>query len=140
MRLCDMGVEPFLVSSTIEGVMAQRLVRTLCRHCRQPSVTRTDELPADFPRELLRQRRQTLYRAVGCRECRGTGYSGRVGIYELLVSNDEIRHLACERASSNVVKRAAVAAGMRTLRADGWEKACRGLTTIDEVLRVTKAD
>ena len=140
MRLCDMGVEPFLVSSTIEGVMAQRLVRTLCRHCRQPSVTRTDELPADFPRELQRQRRQTLYRAVGCRECRGTGYSGRVGIYELLVANDEIRHLACERTPSNEVKRAAVAAGMRTLRIDGWEKVCRGVTTVDEVLRVTKAD
>jgi general secretion pathway protein E/type IV pilus assembly protein PilB len=88
----------------------------------------------------MRDQRQNLYRAVGCRECRGTGYAGRVGIYELLVSTDEVRHLASERAPSNVVKRAAMSAGMRTLRSDGWSKACRGLTTVDEVLRVTKAD
>ncbi len=140
MRLCDMGVEPFLVSSTVEGVMAQRLVRTLCRHCRQAYVPRAEDLPEDFPYEQMRDQRQNLYRAVGCRTCRGTGYAGRVGIYELLVSTDEVRHLASERAPSNIVKRAAMAAGMRTLRSDGWSKACRGLTTVDEVLRVTKAD
>jgi general secretion pathway protein E/type IV pilus assembly protein PilB len=138
--MCDMGVEPFLVSSTVEGVMAQRLVRTLCHHCRQPFRPQLDDLPDDFPWEAMRRHNRPVYRAVGCRECRSTGYSGRVGVYELLVSNDEIRHLASERQPSNVIKRAAVAAGMRTLRMDGWDKVLRGVTTIDEVLRVTKAD
>ena len=97
--------------------MAQRLVRTLCRHCRQTYQCRgrTSCRPISHG-SRLQQRRQNLYRAVGCRECRGTGYSGRVGIYELLVSDDEIRHLACERTPTNEVKRAAIAAGMRTLR------------------------
>ncbi|MCL4112963.1 UNVERIFIED_CONTAM: hypothetical protein GTU68_026256 [Idotea baltica] len=120
MRLVDMGVEPFLVSSTIEGVMAQRLVRTLCKECREET--------------------NPVYRAKGCRSCRGTGYSGRLGIYELLVTNEEIRRLASERKSSNEIKRAAVAAGMVTLREDGWKKVVRGLTSIEEVQRVTKSD
>ncbi len=83
---------------------------------------------------------ERLYRAVGCRKCRGTGYSGRTGLYELLEANDEIRRLATERTPSHLVKQAAMNAGMRTLREDGWRKVRRGQTTIDEVLRVTKAD
>ncbi len=138
MRLCDMGVEPFLVSSTVEGVMAQRLVRTLCPACREAYQPIVDDLPDDFPRQRLTGHR--IYRAVGCRECRGTGYSGRLGIYELLTINDEIRRLASERQPSNLVKRAAIESGMRTLRCDGWEKVLSGETTIDEVLRVTKSD
>jgi general secretion pathway protein E/type IV pilus assembly protein PilB len=140
MRLVDMGVEPFLVSSTIEGVMAQRLVRTLCRHCREPYLPAEDELPADFPAAAIHERRATLYCAAGCRQCRNTGYSGRIGIYELLVANDEVRQLASERQPSNVIKQAAIAGGMRTLRQDGWHKVAQGVTTIAEVLRVTKAD
>ncbi len=140
MRLCDMGVEPFLVSSTIEGVMAQRLVRTLCRHCREIYQPDSEEIPPDFPTNEMFSPGRKLYRAVGCRQCRGTGYSGRLGIYELLVANDEIRQLASERQPSNVIKRAAMTAGMRTLRQDGWHKVAQGITTIAEVLRVTKAD
>jgi len=140
MRLCDMGVEPFLVSSTIEGVMAQRLVRTLCRDCRETHYPRHSEVPDDFPLDECLRRGERLYRNVGCRQCRGTGYRGRMGIYELLEATDEIRNLATERAPTHVIKRAAVNAGMRSLREDGWRKVRRGLTTIDEVLRVTKAD
>jgi general secretion pathway protein E/type IV pilus assembly protein PilB len=140
MRLCDMGVEPFLISSTVEGVMAQRLVRLLCRECREACHPRQVEAPDDFPFDECIRRGERLYRAVGCRHCRGTGYSGRSGIYELLESNDEIRRLAAERAPTHILKQAAVTAGMRTLRDDGWRKVRRGLTTIDEVLRVTKAD
>jgi general secretion pathway protein E/type IV pilus assembly protein PilB len=140
MRLCDMGVEPFLVSSTVEGVMAQRLVRTLCRSCREPYVPDDDELPPDLSDAERRQLSGTIYRAAGCRQCRGTGYSGRLGIYELMVASEELRQLASERQPSNVIKQAAIAAGMRTLRQDGWRKVIDGVTTIAEVLRVTKAD
>ena len=140
MRLVDMGVEPFLVSSTVEGVLAQRLMRTLCAECREPFTPDVGEVPADFPIDRCGENSEPLFRSVGCRRCRGTGYSGRLGLYELLISNDEIRHLASERAGANVVKQAAVRAGMRTLRQDGWLKALRGQTTIDEVMRVTKAD
>ncbi len=140
MRLVDIGVEPFLVSSTVEGVMTQRLVRVLCRECRQPYVPRRGEVPADFPLEECLARGERLYRAVGCRHCRGTGYLGRTGLYELLETNDEIRRLAAERTPSQVVKQAARQAGMRTLREDGWLKVRRGITSIDEVLRVTKPD
>ncbi len=140
MRLADIGVEPFLVSSTVEGVMAQRLVRTLCRECRQAYVPRRNELPDDFPAEEVLGRNERIYRAAGCRHCRGTGYQGRVGLYELLEANDEIRRLCAERTPSHIVKKAARSAGMHTLREDAWRKVRRGQTTIDEVLRVTKPD
>ena len=140
MRLVDMGVEPFLVSSTVEGVMAQRLVRTLCAECREPHESRDDGLPSDFPHEDAERAGALLYRAVGCRSCRGTGYSGRVGLYELLATSDEIRSLAAERTSSARIRNAAIASGMRTLRMDGWKKVLEGQTTVDEVLRVTKSD
>ena len=139
MRLADMGVEPFLISSTLEGIMAQRLVRTLCKHCREPYMPSDEEVPVDFPLEDYTAG-QPIYRAKGCRQCRGTGYAGRLGIYELLVSNDEIRVLASERRSTNEIRKAAIANGMRTLRQDGWLKVARGVTTIEEVLRVTKAE
>ncbi|OHB80966.1 MAG: general secretion pathway protein GspE [Planctomycetes bacterium RBG_16_64_10] len=140
MRLIDMGVEPYLVSSTVEGVMAQRLVRCLCPECRAVWVPAEDGLPPDFPLDESRAAETALYRAVGCRHCRGSGYLGRTGLYELLTTNDEIRHLAVERAGSHVIKKAAVAAGMRTLRQDGWSKVLAGQTTVDEVIRVTRAD
>jgi len=140
MRLADMGVEPFLVCSTVEGVMAQRLVRTLCSACRESYVPDPAELPEDFPLDALRSNGQVIYRAAGCRHCRGTGFRGRSGIYELLATNDEIRRLASERTPTNLIKQAAMRAGMRTLRQDGWRKVCRGQTTGDEVLRVTKSD
>ncbi len=140
MRLADMGVEPFLVCSTVEGVMAQRLVRTLCKECREQYVPRQEDLPDDFPWAQFMDTVGHLYGANGCRSCRGTGYAGRCGIYELLVANDEIRALATERTGSNIVKQAAIRSGMRTLRSHGWLKTMQGVTTIDEILRVSKAD
>jgi len=140
MRLVDMGVEPFLVCSTVEGVMAQRLVRTLCSDCSEPFLPSPDNVPDDFPLEDCLKKDTAIYQPVGCRHCRGTGYRGREGIFELLVTDDEVRNLATDRAPTNLVKEAAVKAGMRTLRQDGGRKVCRGETTIDEVLRVTKSD
>ncbi len=137
-RLVDMGVEPFLVSSTVEAVMAQRLIRTLCPHCKQAYQPTADELPPDFPMEIWAGR--DLYRPVGCRECRNVGYRGRLGLYELLVTTEEIRQLAHERVSSWAIQQAAKRNGMRTLREDGWNKVLAGRTTIDEILRVSKGD
>lgn len=139
MRLVDMGVEPFLVASTVEAIVAQRLVRTLCKDCRKSYMPFKDELPADFPEEAMANG-EPLYRPGGCRNCRGTGYTGRLGIYELLETSDEIRQLANDRTGTNAIRKAAIAGGMKTLRHDGWNKVARGVTSIDEVLRVTKAD
>ena len=137
-RMGDMGVEPFLVAGTVEAVMAQRLLRRLCSHCREPYTPSKDEIPSDFPWDLAANAQ--LYRPVGCRECRQVGYSGRMGIYELLTTNDEIRQLAQDRASSWILRKAAVKAGMRTLRMDAWDKVIAGTTSVDEVLRVTKGE
>jgi len=138
--LGDMGVEPFLVSSTLEGVLAQRLVRVLCKECREPYVPVHDEIPEDFPWEQYQAGGQPIYRAAGCRACRNVGYRGRVGIYELLRVNDEIRRLANERATTLEIQKAATRLGMKTLRQSGWERVLGGSTTIEEVIRVTKTD
>ena len=119
--------------------MAQRLVRTLCHECRQPYRPTPEELPDDFPVDKLREV-GTLYRAVGCRACRQVGYKGRVGLFELLVTTNRIRHLAHERASTWAMTQAALRQGMCTLRQGGWRKVLRGHTTVDEVLRVTKGN
>ena len=140
MRLSDMGVEPFLVASTVEGVLAQRLVRVLCKDCKETYEPEPEDVPEDFPHESLAASGQKLYRSVGCENCRRTGYRGRLGIYELLVTNDEIRHSMTQAGTSDVIKQAAIRNGMETLRMDGWNKVLAGITTIDEVLRVTKAD
>ncbi|GAA4457659.1 GspE/PulE family protein [Novipirellula rosea] len=137
-RMGDMGVEPFLVAGTVEAVMAQRLVRRLCKHCKQPMTDAKSEVPSDFPWD--RAGDAVLYRSVGCRECRHVGYSGRMGIYELLVTSDTIRQLAQDRASSWDIRKEAVKNGMRTLRMDAWDKVIAGQTSVDEVLRVTKGE
>lgn len=136
-RLADMGVEPFLVASTVEAVMAQRLVRRLCPKCKRPYTPKLDELPPDFPKDEISD---VFYQKVGCRDCRNVGYSGRIGIYELMVTTDDIRQLAHDRASSWVMKKQAVKDGMLTLRDDGWQKVLHGVTTLDEVLQATKGD
>ena len=137
-RIVDMGIEPFLVSSTVEGIMAQRLLRRLCPACKEAFTPSKDDLPSDFPWEKLAGRQ--LYRAVGCRTCRNVGYAGRMGIYELLVTNEEIRTLAHDRVSTWDIKQAALKHGMRTLRMDAWDKALASDTSVEEVLRVTKGD
>ncbi|MEM8668791.1 MAG: ATPase, T2SS/T4P/T4SS family [Planctomycetota bacterium] len=137
-RMSDMGVEPFLVAGTVEGVMAQRLLRRLCPHCKEEYRPNKVDVPEDFPWDDLGDR--PIYRSVGCRECRNVGYTGRMGIYELLIANDEIRELALQRTSSWEIRKVAVKHGMRTLRMDAWDKVVEGNTSVDEVLRVTKGE
>jgi len=137
-RMGDMGVEPFLVASTVEAIMAQRLVRRLCPDCCTPVSQDQLDLPEDFPHDMFEG--QTIYGAVGCRQCRNVGYRGRLGIYELLVTTDELRQLAQEGKSTWEIKKAAIASGMKTLRDDGWNKVLEGKTSVDEVLRITKGD
>jgi general secretion pathway protein E/type IV pilus assembly protein PilB len=139
-RLVDMGVEPFLVASTVEAVMAQRLVRTLCTKCREAWRPKREDLPKDFPWDEYEKRGEALYRPHGCRGCRQLGFSGRQGIFELCVTTDSVRQLAHDRSSSWEIRQAARKDGMRTLREDAWLKVLSGLTTVDEVLRVTKSD
>jgi len=137
-RIVDMGIEPFLVASTVEGIMAQRLVRRLCPECKQAYHPTHEDVPRDFPWEKLDGK--PLYRATGCRTCRQLGYSGRFGIYELLATTEEVRQLAHGRSSSYEIKKAALRGGMMTLRDDAFRKAIEGTTSIDEVLRATKGD
>ncbi len=139
-RMIDMGIEPFLVSTTVEGIMAQRLVRRLCPHCKEPYIPTPDEVPSDFPMERLLDSKEKIFRPVGCRQCRQTGYAGRAALYELLIPNDEIRRLAGQKAPSNEIKKIARAAGMDTLRDNGWKKVLNGFTSIDEVVRTAKMD
>ncbi|XZE35227.1 GspE/PulE family protein [Pirellulaceae bacterium SH501] len=137
-RIVDMGIEPFLVASTVEGIMAQRLVRRLCPSCKEAYTPKPEDMPRDFPWHKLEGR--PLYRPVGCRACRNLGYAGRFGIYELLATTEKVRQLAHDRKSSFEIKQAAIEAGMLTLRDDAFRKAMDGSTSIDEVLRATKGD
>ncbi len=139
-RLVDMGVEPFLVASTVEAVMAQRLVRTLCKECREAFDPKLDDMPKDFPWPEFQKLGKPLYRPKGCRACRQLGFVGRQGIFELCVTTDAVRQLAHDRSSSWEIRQAAIQGGMRTLRQDAWMKVLHGITTVDEVLRVTKGD
>ncbi len=139
-RLVDMGIEPFLVASTIEAVMAQRLVRRLCPNCRVPYEPRHEDLPKDFPWEEYQAAGQPIYHHGSCRSCRNLGFAGRQGIFELCPTTDSVRQLAHDRASSWEIRQAALSDGMRTLRQDAWLKVIDGTTTVEEVLRVTKSD
>ena len=135
-RLVDMGVEPYLVASSLEAVLAQRLVRVLCKHCKQEDLS-----PAAlaFKEQLGIAAATPIFRAVGCRECRETGFFGRHAIFEWLDSDNTIRELVLKNASSDAVRDAARRAGMRTLAEDGWRLVQLGLTTMEEVLSVTTA-
>jgi len=133
-RLLDMGVEPYLVASTLEAVMAQRLVRTICPDCKQPY--RPD--PRKLPKDFAPTGEEELYRGAGCRRCRGSGYRGRTGIFELLVLSDGFREKIMSRATTTALAATARADGLRLLREDGWMKVREGSTTPEEVLRCTK--
>jgi len=137
-RLVDMGVEPFLVASTVEAVMAQRLVRRLCPNCKVAYHPERADLPADFPFDEIPA--EGLFKSTGCKTCRQIGFAGRMGIYELMVTTDDVRQLAHDLASSWKVKQAAVKAGMSTLRQDGFKKVLAGSTTVDEIASATKGD
>jgi general secretion pathway protein E len=134
-RLVDMGVEPYLVASALEGVLAQRLVRVLCSKCKA-----VDTSPAAlaFKKNIGLDADVPLYRAVGCELCRNTGFYGRRGTFELMAMNDEIRHLLLASRSSGEVREVARRSGLRSLTEDGWRLISEGATTVDEVLRVTK--
>lgn len=137
-RLVDIGIEPYLAASSVEAFIAQRLVRVICNNCK--------EVDADQPPEVLRQIENDLkkkpqeikiYKGKGCKTCNGTGYMGRTAIYEILLVGDEIRNLISQKASSDIIKKKALEFGMRTLKYDGWVKTLEGITTPEEVLRVT---
>ena len=133
-RLLDMGVEPFLVASTLAGAMAQRLVRTICPNCKESYDPDRDQLPQDLEQELPAGTK--LYRGTGCRKCRNTGYHGRSGLFELMLANDVIREKMMTRAPTSQIVAAARDNGMHMLRADGWDKVRAGITTPEEILRV----
>jgi general secretion pathway protein E len=132
-RLVDMGIEPYLLASTLSGVLAQRLVRKLCAECKAPYESDAAERSVFGARAPER-----LYRAVGCGACNFAGYKGRTGIYELLVADDELRHLVHDAVAESDVRAHAVAAGMIRLREDGLRWVREGVTSLDEVLRVTR--
>jgi general secretion pathway protein E/type IV pilus assembly protein PilB len=138
-RLIDMGIEPFLVASSVEAIMAQRLVRTICPHCKtEQKVERDYLLKIGFPEEEIATTR--FMRGAGCEQCRQLGYQGRLAIYELLVLTEGLRPLILNRSSSTTIAQKAMDQGMRTLRVDGWNKVKGGITTIEEVLRVTQIE
>jgi general secretion pathway protein E/type IV pilus assembly protein PilB len=136
-RLIDMGIEPFLVASTVEGVMAQRLVRTICPDCKVEQQLPADDVPPDFPHTggVV-----TVWTGAGCRSCRQTGYRGRTGIYELMITGDVIREMCVQRVNASAIRSQALKEGMVTLRQDGWRKVLTGVTTIEEVARTTQGD
>ena len=165
-RMVDMGVEPFLIRSSVIGILAQRLVRVLCPHCKEPGVASQFELSQlgiDFERTAQRRARKLspkyvphgvdyqpigtlegeevkLFRAKGCDKCLGTGYQGRRGIYELLMMDDAVGPLVLKNADAQTIKRAAATQGMDSLRDDGARKVLLGLTTVEEVLAATQED
>lgn len=146
-RMIDMGVEPFLASSSVIGVLAQRLVRTICPNCKEEYLP-TDEELKDIGLEDRGQRTKdegqkskiTFCCGKGCVKCKKTGYKGRIGIYELMIIDDDIRHLIIGRTATEEIRKKAIAAGMITMMDDGIEKIRTGLTTVEEVLRVTREE
>ena len=134
-----MGVEPFLVASSLLMVLAQRLVRRLCPECKTVTTPTAIEL-ADFGVTSQMLAGSTVYKANGCPTCLQTGYKGRTGIYEVLEVNDSVRRLVQKEASGTEIKKLAVAGGMKTLRDDGVRKVLEGTTSFEEVLRVTQED
>ena len=124
-RLMDMGIDPYLIASSVECIVAQRLIRLLCSACKEPVASKRPDL-------------SQMYLGRGCKACQQTGFHGRTAIYEFFLMSQPIRDLVLQKASADAIRRAAVELGMRTMREDGWEKVKAGLTTLDEVLRTTQ--
>jgi general secretion pathway protein E len=136
-RLIDMGIEPFLVTSSVNAILAQRLVRRLCKTCREPIEPDQESLQSiGITPEMLEGR--TIYRDKGCPDCLQTGHKGREGIFELLLMNDDIKSIILRSSDANAIKKAGVQNGMISLRHDGARKVLEGVTTIEEVFRVTE--
>jgi type IV pilus assembly protein PilB len=136
-RLTEMGIEPFLTSSAVDAVLAQRLARRLCQSCKEPyTATREMLRKNDFPPEVCDRDDVVLYRAKGCSRCNNTGYKGRLGLYEVMVVSEAIRRLTVERKSADEIGRVAAAEGMKSLREDGIDKVLLGMTSVEEIARV----
>lgn len=138
-RLVDLGVQPFLVASSVRAIMAQRLVRRLCAHCKQPGELSETELRAlrIEPGQLSEAQ---VMKPVGCERCRQIGYKGRIGIFEIFVINDDVRHMINKRSPTLLLRQRARELGMRTLREDGVRKVLAGLTSAEEVISITVGD
>jgi len=137
-RLIDMGIEPFLVASSVVAVLAQRLIRKICQDCRKAYQPGEEELIRLGV--VPEKNRPTFYRGTGCPSCSQTGYRGRTGIHELLMMDDEIRRLIGSKADSSVIKQAAIAKGMVMLKEEATEKIFAGVTTTEEVMRMTQQE
>jgi type IV pilus assembly protein PilB len=138
-RLIDIGVQPFLIASSVRAIMAQRLVRRLCQNCRKPGELTETEMRA-LRIESGQMRDAQVMRPAGCDECRKTGYKGRMGIFEIFVIDDEVRHMINKRSATGMLRQRARALGMRTLREDGVRKVLAGLTSAEEVISITVGD
>jgi general secretion pathway protein E len=136
-RLMDMGLEDYLITSTVNGILGQRLVRRLCQHCREPHPALEEVAEEMGLRRFQRDGEVILYRPVGCEHCGGTGFRGRLAILEFLVMSDEVRRLVMSHAQARQIEEVALREGMHTMYEDGIRKALMGLTTVEEVLRVT---
>jgi len=136
-RLTEMGIEPFLTSSAVDAVLAQRLARRLCQSCKEPfTATREMLRKNDFPPEVCDRDDVVLHRAKGCSRCNNTGYKGRLGLYEVMIVSEAIRRLTVERKSADEIGRVAAAEGMKSLREDGIDKVLLGMTSVEEIARV----
>ena len=134
-RMVDMGVESYLVASSLEAVIAQRLVRVLCPHCKTED---TSERTLALRKRLGLPDDRTVFRAVGCEQCRHTGFHGRRAVFEMMMLNTEIRDMVLHEHSAGEIRLAASRAGMKSLSEDGWRLVLEGATTVQEVLRVSK--
>lgn len=147
-RLIDMKVEPFLVASTVNIVIAQRLIRKICENCRISYIITVDELKKTLPEDLIKKHYLTtgdnkeirLYKGQGCKICHFTGYSGRVGLFEVMEITEKIRALIVQKSSADEIRKQSIIDGMHTMLDDGLQKVARGMTTVEEVLRITKVD
>lgn len=147
-RLLDLEVQPFLVASTVSVIVAQRLVRRVCESCRESTTISGKDLLANFPAEVVKKHfpdaseknEVRIYQGVGCKVCRNTGYTGRIGLFEVLQVTETIRELITQRSDADIITKQAVKEGMAVIVDDGLEKVAKGLTTVEEVLRVTKTE
>ncbi|MDZ4228475.1 MAG: ATPase, T2SS/T4P/T4SS family, partial [Candidatus Levybacteria bacterium] len=142
-RLIDMNVEPFLVASTVNVIIAQRLVRKICEICKGTRNITKEEFLSNLPAEVVGRYMggkvsMNIYQGAGCKICHFTGYSGRIGVFEVLEITKSIRDLITKRQDADIILQKAVEEGMTTMLDDGMEKVIKGLTTIEEILRVTK--
>jgi len=136
-RLVDIGIEPYLISSSVNAFMAQRLVRTICQKCKEQVKVKSDKIKIEG---VAAGKDVTVYHGKGCKACNNTGYMGRTGIYEIMLVGDEINKLILQKAPSDAIKNKAMELGMHTLRQDGWDKVLKGITTPEEVMRVTQVE